>query len=189
VVYANSLEELAAVSISQDDRGTGQAPRRSERVEDLVGHVRSVSRDLLLSRTVSVDPQGDSCSQVDALSTGERLFRTCAYAVEGFSPDGRFAIGRPAYQSGIGDGLVAILDARTGQPLVEYRNDAESQAFITGRAWDGDGTLLATVVSGERTFLMRMTVDGELSHATLDGRSEWPSPDGIGIPVRFPTQP
>lgn len=189
VVYANALDDLVAVSITQEDTGSGQTRSRSERVDDLTGHVRSVSGDLLLSRTVSVDPRGSSCSQVDALSTGERLFGTCAYAVEGFSPDGRFAIGRPAYRSGIGDGMVAILDARTGQPLVEYRNDASSQAFVAGRAWDGDGSLLATVISGERTHLMRMTVDGRLSHATLEGRSEWPSPDGIGIPVGFPSQP
>lgn len=122
-----------------------------------------VSPSGAISGIVSVDEMNSVCSVVLQAS-----WDTCDYALGQFSPDGRFVIGHPAQQSGIGESSVAILDAGTGELLAEFQNSREHQSFIGNVVWDTDSTLLATVFEEGSWSLMRMTAAGELTSVLDD---------------------
>ena len=129
-----------------------------------LGHFRKitgVSPDGWISGIVSATDTG-SCSVVWGADWSPS-WKTCDYQLGKFSPDGKYVLGSAAYGDGIGASDVAILDAATGQVLVDYRNDAEAQAFVNNAVWDTDGTVLATVFARGRWTLMRMTPGGDLS--------------------------
>ncbi|MGA8209379.1 MAG: hypothetical protein WB798_04420, partial [Nocardioidaceae bacterium] len=170
----------------------GQRPRGllasshgiTERVGDLLS-VGGVARDGRVDGIVSVTDQG-SCS-VMLEPNGDVAWRTCAHTLGAFSPDGRLVLGHPAYRDGIGDGSLAILDAVTGAVLVDYVNDATTQAFLHTAVWDADGTVLATVFARGSWSLMRMTSQGDLSNVSgggLAGGSDETSP-----PLAFAARP
>jgi hypothetical protein len=111
-------------------------------IVDTLGPFRKVddlASDGRVAGMVSASDTG-SCSAV-LNADGRMLWKTCDYSLGRFSPDGRYVIGHPAYADGLGDSLVAVLDARTGKPLVEYRTNRD--AFVTTTVWDSDGTLLS----------------------------------------------
>ena len=131
--------------------------------------------------TVSVTDTG-SCSEVND-GDGQKLWGTCDYTLGRFSPDGGLVIGKPSYLDGAGDGLVAILDATTGDLLAEFKNSAQSQAIINNAVWEDDRTLLATVYQDGTWTLMRMTADGELTRVSdLVGGEDFSPP--LYLPVR-----
>jgi hypothetical protein len=130
-----------------------------------VRKVAGISPEGWLSGTVSVSDDG-SCSAVFDDQWRQR-WRTCEYTLGRFSADGRYVIGRPAYLSGIGDGLLAILDARTGEVLVDARPDEGGDAFVADAVWQPDGTVLATVWD-DGWALLRLTPDGRLTRAVSD---------------------
>jgi len=117
---------------------------------------------------ISTSDRG-SCSGV--FSANERLlWKTCDYTLGTFSPDGRYVMGRPANLDGLGDGLVAILDAETGDMVSEFANDEQTQAIIGQAVWETDRTMLATVYQDGAWSLMRLTDLGELQKvADLEG--------------------
>jgi hypothetical protein len=130
-------------------------------IVDTVGTFRKVddvASDGRVAGMVSASDTG-SCSAVQD-ADGRRLWQTCDYALGRFSPDGRYIIGHPAYADGLGDYLVAVLDARTGKPLVEYRTKRDS--FVTTTTWDADGTLL-TMLYDKGWALMRLDESGSYS--------------------------
>jgi hypothetical protein len=121
--------------------------------------------DNLVAGLISVDDFG-SCSAVVNASTSEQLWQTCDYTLGAFSPDGEYVIGQPAYLDGIGDGLVAILNAKTGEPVVEYDTQTRQGSFLYGgTVWDADGTLLAMLYD-DGWALMRLDVDGVFSNVS-----------------------
>ncbi|HET6561519.1 MAG TPA: hypothetical protein VFG72_06565 [Marmoricola sp.] len=150
--------------------------------------VTGVTADGRVAGVISVedDPTKEpgSCSAV-VDDAGEQLWETCEFTLGRFSPDGEMVLGHPAYQSGEGDGSLAVLDADDGTVLAEYVNNAESQAFLYTSAWDADGTVLGLVRQGMSWHLMRFTADGQLSHATSGGEGEWEYVDGADAPLRF----
>ena len=107
-----------------------------------------------------------SCSAVlDPLSADqEPVWETCDHSLGAFSPDGRYLVGLAPYYDGPGSPTVAILDAATGEPLVDFvsSNDPESVATVGDVAWEDDTTLLATVNQGADEFLVRLTADGRV---------------------------
>lgn len=162
-------------------------PGTTERASELI-EVAGVTADGRVSGTISVqdDPTKEpgSCSAV-VDDAGEQLWKTCDRTLGEFSRDGELVLGHPAYQSGEGDGSLAILDADDGTVLAEYVNDAESQAFVLSTAWDVDGSVLGLVRQGMEWHLMRFTADGQLSHATSGGVGSWDYTDDPVPPVRF----
>ena len=154
--------------------------------------VTGVTEDGRVAGVISIedDPtkeQGVCSAVVDA--SGDELWETCDFTLGRFSPDGELVLGHPAYQSGEGDGSLAILDADDGTVLAEYVNDAESQAFVLTTAWDVDGSVLGLVRQGMEWHLMRFTADGQLSHTTSGGVGSWEYDDAGDVPIRFPTAP
>ena len=83
-----------------------------------------------------------------------------------------------AYSDGLGSPTVGILDAATGEPLVDFvsGNDPESAATVGDVAWEDATTLLATVNQGTEEFLVRLTADGRVERGrhARPGRGERP---------------
>jgi len=108
---------------------------------------------------------GDStCSEVRRTDPAQPqlVFETCDYRLSGqFSPDGRWLIGYATY-SDLGSPTLAILDATTGDPVVEYvssRQQADA-AVVHAAAWEDDDTLLAVVEQGGEQAVLRLEADG-----------------------------
>lgn len=123
--------------------------------------VGGLSPDGSLDGMISVT-DGGSCSTV--LQRDETpAWKTCDHTLSSFSPDGRYVVGQPAYLDGFGDPRIAILDARTGDPLVVYRNSRDHPASVFDFTWEQDDTLLATVYEAGEWSLLRLTVDGRVT--------------------------
>jgi WD40 repeat protein len=146
--------------------------------------IGGIAPDGTLSGVASVSEDLSACSVVLGRDWARQEWSTCDYSLGKFSPDGRYVIGHPAQQSGIGDASVAILDARTGDLLAEFQNSEEHQSFINDVVWDSDSTLLATVFEDGWWQLMRMTPQGELS-SVLPNLGEDPD----DVPLQLATQP
>ncbi len=117
------------------------------------------------------------------------LWRTCDYTLGAFSPDGRYVLGHPAYTDGVGDGSLAILDATTGEVLVDYRSSAKAQSFLNSAVWDGGdaaGTVLATVYEKGAWSLMRMTPLGDLTNVSGGAMT---GGDDVSPPLFFSARP
>ena len=94
-----------------------------------------------------------SCSGVtDPLAGTKLLWDTCDYSLGAFSPDGRYIVGLAAYSDGPGSPSLSILDATTGEPLVDYRGPKDGRTCIgvDQAVWEDDDTVLATRVAGRR---------------------------------------
>jgi hypothetical protein len=86
------------------------------------------------------------CSAVTALDSGKQLWKTCEYAINGFTPDGKTAIGTPDFRNGGSDPLVAALDANDGS----VRREWSGLQFLEAVPEDDDH-LLMVADSGEGT--------------------------------------
>ena len=86
------------------------------------------------------------CSTVNELAEGKQLWRTCEYAIAGFTPDGKTAIGTPDFREGGSDPLVAALNSSSGTVLREWTG----AQFLEVVAEDDDH-LLMVADSGEGT--------------------------------------
>ena len=142
-----------------------------------------ISPDGSTTGTTSVSMDG-SCSALVGPDRGEIAWKTCDYTLGRFSPDGRYVIGHPAYQSGFGDASVAILDARTGNLLAEFQSSAEPQAAVYDVVWDTDSTLVATVFEEGTWSLMRMAADASLTTVLADLGGDMDT-----APLVLPTRP
>jgi hypothetical protein len=166
----------------QDQGGYYAASRGDVQQVPAVRSVNGVAPDGSASATVSISDVG-SCSSV--LDVGMRpVWKTCDYTLGRFSADGRYVIGHPPYRDGFGDSSVAILDAATGDVLVEYANSQEHPVTVYDVVWDTDGTLIATVFEEGTWALLRLTADGQVTGLVtgLDNAQDDP-------PVVLPTGP
>jgi hypothetical protein len=154
----------------------------------LVGTVLAVSgaaADGSLTALASTSGTG-SCS-VLLRPDGSKGWETCDYTLGQFSADGQYVLGHPAYQDGAGDSSLAILDAATGNPLVDFGATAATQAFIDKAVWDTDDTALATVWEKDGWALMRMAPDGSLTSVSAGGLANGRNPDVV--PLHFSVRP
>ena len=118
---------------------------------------------------------GDStCSEVRNTDTAQRplVYETCDRKLADFSPDGRWLIGYATYYD-LGSPTLAILDAATGDTVVEYvssRKQAES-ATVVAAAWEDDDTVIAVVNQGGEQAVLRLEADGTATRVS-DVREE-----------------
>ncbi len=118
----------------------------------------SQSADLVGGET-GYNPDGTSCWQV-ARSGGPVLWRTCAWALGAFSPDGRYVVGTPSNGDGLGSSKVALLEARTGKVVAVFTAPAGS--FAREFRWEDGRSLLAVVYDEGRWTVLRLGVDGSV---------------------------
>jgi hypothetical protein len=90
----------------------------------------AVTRDAKIAASRTVAGEYGTCSNVTEIATGKRLWRTCEYQVDGFTPDGTVAIGGPHYADGYAPLQTSALDARTGNLLREWSGAAFSETFV-----------------------------------------------------------
>lgn len=119
--------------------------------------------------------RGDStCSEVRNTDTsGKRLvWRTCDHQLAGFSPDGRWLIGYASYFD-LGSPTLAILDAATGDPVVEFVSSRrqDEAATIQAAAWEDDDTVVAVVNQAGQQAVLRFEANGATTRVS-DVREE-----------------
>ena len=128
-----------------------------------------------------------SCSGVTDPQAGSGLlWDTCDYQLGQFSPDGRYVVGLAPYSDGPGSPSLSILDARTGEPVVDYRGPKGRQTFIgvDQVVWEDDDTVLATVTQDSEQSIVRAELDGALSQVTPPLTTA-----DLSIEYRFPNHP
>lgn len=125
-----------------------------------------------------------SCSGVmDPLSRAqELLWETCDFQLGAFSPDGKYVVGLAPYFDGNGSPSVAMLDATTGEPVVDFVSGrtARSAAQVADVVWEDATTLVATVTQGADQYVVRATIDGRVE--VVAG----PRPSDLGTEFWFP---
>ena len=125
--------------------------------------VTDVAPDGRVASVTDVDlTVGGACSAV-AEPDGRRVFRTCDHTAGRFAPGGDHLSAHPAYQSGIGDTFVAILDAG-GTEVARY--EADRGDFVRSSTWEDAEHLLVTTYSYRDGWrVVRLGVDGSTETA------------------------
>jgi hypothetical protein len=115
------------------------------------------------------------CTAAIEVSTGRQLWESCEHGLHrgALSPDGRFLLANPAQTDGYGALGVAVLDAYTGHPVVEFeQTERDGQVTELDSAWESDGTIISSIADGEDFALVRYGVEGgsEIAHGPIKGR-------------------
>jgi len=103
------------------------------------------------------------CSAAIDVSSGRQLWETCDHGLHrgGLSPDGQLLLANPGYVDGYGALSLSILDASTGQPVVEFdQTSRNGQVTELDSAWETDGTVLSSIADGPTFALVRYGVEG-----------------------------
>ncbi|QNE20360.1 hypothetical protein F1D05_23695 [Kribbella qitaiheensis] len=95
------------------------------------------------------------CSTLTDTASGKQLWRTCEYAVNGFTPSGGTAIGTPDFRGGGSDPLVAALNAKDGSVQRQW----SGPQFVQSVAEDDDHLLMvADTGENTRTAIIRCSI-------------------------------
>lgn len=135
--------------------------------EPIPGFLHAVSSSPvtgMVAGLTSVDG-ADSCSGLaDALAgTGEMVWETCDHQLGAFSPDGQHVVALAEYFDGPGSPTLSILDATTGEPVVDFELAGARQrvvAIAPEVVWEDDQTLVATYIDGDQQYVVRLGLDG-----------------------------
>lgn len=141
----------------------------------------------LIAGQLSYNDDGTSCWTVVSYKTGNQLFgKNCEWTLERFSPDGRYVIGTPSDGDGGGSRGLAILSAQTGEVLTEFEQGRNGQLFLGDPVWEDDAHVLATVVDGLESQVVRFGLDGsmEIASETVTNEDYF-----LPSPIRFAAQP
>ncbi|MFI5710930.1 hypothetical protein [Kribbella sp. NPDC051620] len=107
-----------------------------------------------------------SCSAVTAVETGLRVWKTCDYYLNDFSPSGATVFGVPSGDDGYCSSAEAALDAKTGRLLREWKGCLQSISTE-----DDEHLLMVASASGEgvnaKSAIIRCTIStGDCELAT-----------------------
>jgi hypothetical protein len=104
-----------------------------------------------------------TCSEIRNTDTQQTrlVLETCDHQLGAFSPDGRWLIGYASYFD-LGSPTLAILDAATGDPVVEFVSSPKraEAAIVHAAAWEDDDTVVAVVEQGGEQAVLRLDADG-----------------------------
>ncbi|MFK4083967.1 hypothetical protein ACI2LF_07660 [Kribbella sp. NPDC020789] len=136
----------------------------------------AVSADGSTAASMGVINDDGTCSNVVRLPAGTQLFRTCEYAIDGFTPSGVTAYGGPAHRDGFCDGLVAAFDAGSGKVLHEWKGcfqeiGAEDDQHVLAVAYATPAGQTEKV----KTAIIRCTI--------TTGACELATPIGVDTPL------
>lgn len=98
-----------------------------------------------------------------AVAGSELLWEQCGYLLEDLSPDGSLVLGYPDEGTPMFPRLT-VLDARTGQKVLEFEGGGRATAVEA--AWEDDGHVLAVVQQGDRQAILRLGLDGTVERTT-----------------------
>jgi hypothetical protein len=149
---------VGVASVSGPDRELTGLERASA-TSEAAGLVAGVTR--------SSASTGESCVGVVEPATGQApLWESCDRYLVGFSPDGQYVAALGSLDSPEGQPTVSVLDARTGDPVVEFRQAGDSKVLVKELAWEDDGHLLAVAHEGLTWRVLRLDLDGNVETAT-----------------------
>jgi hypothetical protein len=98
------------------------------------------------------------CSAMVDRETGDVLWRTCKYRIDGFSPDGEYVWAVPAYGDGYAAPWAAILDAETGELVRQYNSEPGRFISFHDAVFEDDDSLLISVEQGNQMSLLRCEI-------------------------------
>ena len=143
--------------------------RRGGDTEPIPGYIGGgavfAGANLVAGQTSYSDTDGTSCWAVTDIETQRRLFEECDYTLTGFSPDGQYLVGNNSDTEGMGSATVAVMDATTGDLVVEFAADTRAGSHISSTVWETSGSLL-TMLYDEGWALMRLGIDGTFSNVS-----------------------
>lgn len=130
--------------------------------------------------------RGSACSGVvdGRARTGALEWETCDHVLGTFGPDGLHVVGFAPDADGYGSPTLSILDASTGEPVVDFEvAGARNQVVaINDRvAWEDSETLAITMVSGGQQYVVRLGLDGTVERVGGDSTQA----DFDMVPLRF----
>ena len=127
---------------------------------------------LVAGQTSSGSASGSCSAVIDPRSgrTGT-VWETCDHYLGQFSPDGSQLVGLGTDSGAAGSPALSILDAATGESLLDFTVPAVGTRQNDGRyrtifiepysvVWEDDDTLLAVVVDGAEQYVARLGLDG-----------------------------
>jgi hypothetical protein len=137
--------------------------------------LRTVDRadDGRIAGMLSATDTGSCSAVVDGLKT---LWTTCDYAFRSFSPDGDLLLAGPAYGDGAGDSTLTVLDASTGEVVLQLQ--CVEGDFVAGATWEDSTHVLAEVHQDGTWAIVRIAINGsrELAAGPVDGTEPYVSP-------------
>lgn len=116
----------------------------------------------MVAGQVSATDEG-SCWRLSDAADGTVAWETCDNSLGELSPDGQHLAGFAAYYDGYGSPTVSILDAATGEPVVEFEvaGTGTQLAVVNAEAyWEDDSHLVTTVVTERGQYVVRLGMDG-----------------------------
>ncbi|MBD3924998.1 hypothetical protein IEZ26_10235 [Nocardioides cavernae] len=132
-----------------------------------------------------------SCWQVrDAGAGGAEAWQTCDYSLLGFSPDGRHLLGFTDYLTPDGSPTMAVLDAATGERVVDFELVGARTSVVGINpevAWEDDDTVAATLVAGNRQYVVRLALDGTVER--VGGEAVDLQPGQVALKLAAPVDP
>jgi hypothetical protein len=173
-----STGDEAAIVVSPD--GT------TRRLDGFIKPISSSPVSGLLAGQTSFTGDG-SCWRVGDAGAGGGGFgavawETCNHSLGEFAPDGNHLAAFAPYSDG-GSPTMAILDADTGQPVVDFEvAGARNQLAVVNPevVWEDDAHLVTTVVTGNRQYVLRLGLDGTVERLT-DAAPEDPTMNPIKL--------
>src|SRR5690606_6828748 len=103
------------------------------------------------------------CSGAVDAGSGELLWENCDYSLPNaaLNPAGDLLLAHHGYTDRYGPLSVSVLDAATGEPLVDYeQTERRGQVTALDSVWETDRTFVTSVADGEDFALVRYGADG-----------------------------
>lgn len=163
-------DETVVFETTREEQYIGIATVGGE-VTELGGFINvtdASSADGLIAGAVSYDNTTGSCSGVMDAATRTFLWQACDLTLGAFSPDGRFLIAYPGYYDGFGPASLMVLDAHTGDKLLEFSPERGGQTVVgvVQATWEDEDTVLAHVMEGNDEAVVRAEFDGRLERVS-----------------------
>jgi hypothetical protein len=184
VIYASGFDMATNESFVFTLTSTGD--RADVDPDRVLIDIKDATDDGRVVGVTSIDELApSSCSAVldPAASGSTPLWKTCKHTLEQFSPNGDYLLASPTYNDGLGPGVIAIYDARTGDLLVDRRNETEGLVFYNSAVWEDETHVLFTVFQDGKWSIVRINVDGAMEYAIAPEKG-----DEMEVPWHFETR-
>lgn len=131
----------------------------------------------MVAGLTEIAADGSCWGVVDGLArTGATVWDTCDYRLGSFSPDGSHLVGTAPDADGNGSPTLALLDASTGEPVVDFEVAGARKrpaGIWTQMAWEDDDTLVVRVFTGGEDYdIVRLGLDGTVQRVDIDSAGE-----------------
>ena len=105
---------------------------------------------------------GTSCWTVATNRPADREPKSCAWTIESFSASGADVVGYPSGVDGLGSATVALLDARTLEPVHRFERAGDGVTYVSDQVWEDDSHVVASLHEGDGWHLVRLGLDGSV---------------------------